>query len=218
MTCSTTMKPLILIGGGGHCKSVIEVAESVNRPIRGILDLPSEVGKEIAGYPVIGTDDTIPEYIDSCEYLVTIGFIKNPEKRIGLYSRIQNLGGTFATLIASTAHVSRHACIGPGSVVMHNAFVNTGAKIGNNVIINTFCNIEHDVVIGNHCHISTGTMVNGDCKIGDNCFIGSQSVIVNGIHIGKNIIIGAGSTVPADIETPGIYIGSPVCRKIQKEA
>lgn len=30
------MKPLILIGGGGHCQSVIEVAESSGRIIQGI--------------------------------------------------------------------------------------------------------------------------------------------------------------------------------------
>lgn len=34
------MRPLILVGGGGHCKSVIEAAESKGLVIGGILDLP----------------------------------------------------------------------------------------------------------------------------------------------------------------------------------
>ena len=83
-----------------------------------------------------------------------------------------------ATLVASTAHVSKYAVLGAGTVVMHQAFVNAGAVIGENVIINTFANIEHDAHIGNQCHISTGTMVNGDCVVGDNCFIGSNCNIV----------------------------------------
>ena len=55
------MKSLILIGGGGHCKSVIEVAESAGYEIKGILDMPDEVGKEVLpGHKVISTDDEIP--------------------------------------------------------------------------------------------------------------------------------------------------------------
>ena len=37
-------KNLILIGGGGHCKSVIDVAESAGYNILGILGMPEEVG------------------------------------------------------------------------------------------------------------------------------------------------------------------------------
>ena len=54
------MKPLVLIGGGGHCKSVIDVAESAGYQILGILDMPEDVGKEILSAKVIGTDDDIP--------------------------------------------------------------------------------------------------------------------------------------------------------------
>lgn len=46
------MRPLILVGGGGHCKSVIEAAESAGFTIKGILDLPEYV--VILDYPVIG--------------------------------------------------------------------------------------------------------------------------------------------------------------------
>ena len=37
---------IILIGGGGHCKSVIDIIETENKfQIAGILDLPEKVGK-----------------------------------------------------------------------------------------------------------------------------------------------------------------------------
>ncbi len=36
------MKPLILIGGGGHCKSVIDAAESAGYSILGVLDMPDK--------------------------------------------------------------------------------------------------------------------------------------------------------------------------------
>ena len=210
------MKSLILIGGGGHCKSVIEVAESAGYEIKGILDMPDEVGKEVLpGHKVIGTDDEIPQYVEECDFVITVGFIKNPALRIKLYNKVKVAGGRLATIIASTAHVSKYAELGEGTVIMHYAFVNAGAKIGDNCIINTFVNIEHDAEVGNQCHISTGTMVNGECKIGENCFIGSQSVCANCIEIASDIIVGAGSVVRKSIRVKGIYAGNPAILKIK---
>lgn len=202
-------KPLILVGGGGHCKSVIEAAESAGYSILGVLDMPEEVGKTILSTKVIGTDDDIPAYVDNAEFVITVGFIKNPATRIKLYNRVKETGGKLATIVASTAYVSNYAEIGEGTVVLHHAFVNAGAKVGKNVILNTFTNIEHDAEIGDQCHISTGTMVNGECKVGKNCFIGSQSVLANCITIGDDIIVGAGSLVRKTISEKGIYSGNP---------
>ena len=209
-------KNLILIGGGGHCKSVIDVAESAGYKILGILDRPEEVGKKVLAYEVIGIDDDIPQYIDKAEFVITVGFIKNPSLRIKLYNKVLEAGGKLATLVASTAYVSKYARIGQGTVVMHKSFVNAGAEIGENVIVNTFANIEHDTYIGNQCHISTGVMVNGDCKVSDNCFIGSQSVLSNSISICSDVVIGAGSFVRKSIFQAGIYSGNPAILKIRK--
>lgn len=212
-----TQKNLILIGGGGHCKSVIDVAESAGYNILGVLDMPKEVGKSILDYKVIGTDDDIPQYIDKTEFIITVGFIKNPAIRVRIYNKVKETGGKLATIVASTAHVSRYASLGDGTVVMHQAVVNAGAKVGDNCILNSFCNIEHDVVIGDQCHVSTGTMVNGDCKVGDRVFIGSQSVLANGISIGNDIIVGAGSVVRKSISEKGIYAGNPAIFKIMSK-
>lgn len=210
-------KNIILVGGGGHCKSVIDVAESAGYNILGILDMPEEVGKSVLNYKVLGTDEEIPQYTDKAEFIITVGFIKNPAIRIRIYNRIKEAGGKLATIIASTAHVSRYAALGEGTVVMHQAVVNAGANIGENCIINTFCNIEHDAVIGNQCHISTGTMVNGDCKVGDRVFIGSQSVLANGITVGEEIIVGAGSVVRKSISEKGVYAGNPAILKVKSK-
>lgn len=210
-------KNLILIGGGGHCKSVIDVAESTGYNILGVLDIPEEVGKSVLDYKVIGTDDDIPQYADKAAFIITIGFIKNPAIRVRIYNKVKTAGGNLTTIVASTAHVSRYATLGEGTVVMHHAVVNAGAQVGANCIINTFCNIEHDAVIGDQCHISTGTMVNGDCKVGERVFIGSQSVLANGITVGEDIIIGAGSVVRKSIAEKGVYAGNPAILKVKSK-
>lgn len=203
-------KNLILVGGGGHCKSVIEAAESAGYNILGVLDTPENVGKQVLAYSVIGTDDDIPLYVDKADFIITVGFIKNPAIRLRIYNRIKEAGGKLATIVASTAHVSKYATVGEGTVIMHQAFVNAGAQIGANCIINTFCNIEHDANVGTQSHISTGAMVNGDCKIGERVFVGSQSVLANGVEVGDDIIVGAGSLVRKSIKTPGLYSGNPL--------
>ena len=210
-------KNLILIGGGGHCKSVIDVAESAGYNILGVLDMPEEVGKSVLDYKVIGTDDDIPQYVDKAEFMITVGFIKNPAIRVRIYNKVKEAGGKLATIVASTAHVSRYAALGEGTVVMHQAVVNAVAQVGANCIINSFCNIEHDAVIGDQSHISTGTMVNGDCKVGERVFIGSQSVLANGITVGDDIVIGTGSVVRKSISEKGVYAGNPAILKIKSK-
>lgn len=188
-------KPLILVGGGGHCKSVIDVAESAGYSILGILDKPEAVGRQVLAYQVIGTDDDIPQYVNKAEFVITVGQIKSCALRHKISERIEEAGGKLATIIASDATVSKYATIGEGTVIHHKCVVNADAKIGKNCIINTMANIEHEVEIGDFCHISTGTMINGMTIVGDDTFIGSGSVLYNCIEVPRNSIIPAGTIV-----------------------
>ena len=202
-------RQLIMVGGGGHCRSLIEVAESAGYAVLGVLDLPENVGKEFLSTQVIGTDDDIPAYVDQAEFVIAVGSIKDPSTRIRLFEQVKAAGGKLATVVASTARVSKYATLGEGTVVMHHALVNAGAKVGSNVILNSFADIEHDSVIGDHCHVSTGAIVNGGCRVGSACFVGSGAVLVQGINVGEGIVIGAGSLVVGNISTKGLYAGNP---------
>lgn len=194
---------------------MIEAAESAGYAIKGILGVSSQVGEKVLGYTVIGTDNDIPSFVAECDFIVTLGFIKDPEIRISLHKNIEMVGGHLVTVIASTAHVSKYAELGAGTVVLHQACINAGAKIGKGCIINTFANIEHDAVIGDYCHISTGAMVNGGCKVGKHTFLGSQSVMVNGTCIPADCIIGAGLLIRKSISQRGVYAGTLVVLKIK---
>ncbi|MBD5163304.1 MAG: acetyltransferase [Bacteroidales bacterium] len=206
-------KPLILVGGGGHCKSVIDIAECAAREIKGILDLPDTVGSKCLSYEVIGTDDDIPKYASGCEFLITLGFIGDPQRRKVLSQLIRNGDGQLAILESPKAHISAYAQVGEGTVICHNVSVNADARIGRNCILNTACNIEHDVVLGDNVHVSTGAMLNGGVYVGSDVFIGSGAVICNGVHITDGCVIGAGCVVTKDIEQQGTYVGVPA-RKV----
>jgi len=207
-------KNLILIGGGGHCKSVMDAAYSAGHYILGVLDTLENVGKAILDVKIIGDDALISEYVDRALFVVTVGSIKNTDLRIRLHNRIINAGGKFATIIASTAYVSKFAIIGEGAVILHQSCINAEAKIGKGCIINTFANIDHESEIGDFSHISTGAMVNGGCKVGSSVFIGSQSVLAQCVSIADNSVISAGTFVSKNVIESGIYAGNPM-RKIR---
>jgi len=208
-------KNIVLIGGGGHCKSVIDVAESAGYTIFGVLDTKENVGKNILSYSIVGTDDDIVDYVDKALFLITVGQIKDATLRIKLHQKVIDAGGKFAVIIASTAYVSKYAKIGEGTIIMHRAVVNADAIIGKGCIINTFANIEHDAIVGDYCHISTGAMVNGNCVVGDGTFLGSQAVMVNGVSIVDGCVIAAGAMVRKNIITKGVYSDNPANLKIK---
>lgn len=188
-------KDIILIGGGGHCHSSIDVIEAEGKyKILGILDLPELVGSKIMDYEVIGTDDDIARFAGTVgNFLITVGQIKSHEKRKQLFERVKNAGGSLPVIISPFAYVSKSSEIGEGSIVMHHALINANVKIGMNCIINSKALIEHDSVIGNHCHISTGSIINGIVNVGDGVFFGSGAVSVQGSVIPANAFVKANS-------------------------
>jgi sugar O-acyltransferase (sialic acid O-acetyltransferase NeuD family) len=207
-------KKIILVGGGGHCISCIEVIESTEEyEICGILDVKEKVGKRVLDYFIIGTDLDIGKYVnDNFCFIVTAGHIKSPEVRKKLYDLIKKANGRVETVRANSAMISKYSFIGEGSIIMHSAIVNAGAQIGINCIINSNALIEHNVQIGNHSHISTMAAINGDCVIGERTFIGSHSVINQGVNIAHDVVLGSGSVVNKDILSAGTYAGNPFKR------
>ena len=167
------------------------------------------------GYPVIGTDDDLPELIKEYKnVLITVGQIQHPDIRIKLYNLIKGIGGKFPVIVSPNAYVSRSALIGEGTIVMHHSVVNAEAVIGANCILNTGALVEHEATVGDHCHISTYAILNGQCKVGSRTFVGSRTVLSNNTDIADDTLISAGSVVLRSLDQPGTYIGNPL-RKIR---
>ncbi len=196
------LEKIILVGGGGHCKSCIDVIEQQGEfQVAGIVDIEKKIGGFVLGYPIIEDDKHLPMLSEKYSYfLVILGQIKSSDIRVDLYKKIKAIKGKLPTIISPLSYVSKHADIEEGSIVMHHALVNAGARIGKNTIINTKAHIEHDVIIGNHCHISTGAVVNGGARIGNGVFLGSNTVVKHGIEIGENLIIQANTFVVNNIK------------------
>src|SRR3954468_15487989 len=104
---------IILIGGGGHCVSVIDVIEQEGRfQIAGIVDRKN-VGGRVLGYTIISSDDDLQHLAKEYNnFLITIGHVLSNEPRIRLFDELRKLGGKFPTIISPRAYVSKHASLG----------------------------------------------------------------------------------------------------------
>ena len=200
---------VIVIGAGGHAQSCIDVIESQGLfKIMGLIGNKYEVGKEVLGYSVIGTDEDLPMLAAKVtNAVIGLGQIASSDIRRKLFLDLKEFGFNLPTIISPKAYISKSAQIGCATIVMHHALVNTGVRIGENCIVNSKANIEHNSIIENDCHISTGALVNGDCLIGRGSFLGSGSVIKQGCRIGENSTIGMLASVRSDISANTLFIG-----------
>jgi sugar O-acyltransferase (sialic acid O-acetyltransferase NeuD family) len=202
------MKPeIILVGGGGHCASCIDVIEQEGRfRISGIVDLETNLHKKVLGYEIIATDNDLPGLFKEYPYfLVCVGQIQTASKRRELFHLIKNSNVTMPVVISPRAYVSQHAQVGEGTIVMHHAVINAGATVGVNCIVNTSAIIEHDAVIGNHSHIATAAVINGGAKAGSGVFIGSNAVCREMIVIEDECIVGCGARVVRNITSGSLF-------------
>ena len=126
------MKPLLLVGGGGHCRAAIDVIESTGCfVIQGIIQPNTDDITHVLGYPILGEDSDLPTLLlDTPCALVTVGQIKQSGLRQRLFETLQTLKAEFPILVSPKAYVSRHAGLAEGTLVMHGAIVNAAARIG----------------------------------------------------------------------------------------
>jgi sugar O-acyltransferase (sialic acid O-acetyltransferase NeuD family) len=205
------MEPIILIGGGGHCISCIDVLRLVGTyDIVGILDTSEKLGTIVSGIKVIGNDSEIPVLARRYKnFLITVGQIKSSENRLRIYNLVKLSGGILPIIISPKAYLSPKVSVEEGTIIMHNALINSEATIGKCCIINTGALIEHEAKVGDFCHISTQAIVNGQVTIGNYSFIGSNSVIANNVSLPEKIVIAAGACLLKSPEQPGTYFGNP---------
>lgn len=187
-----------LVGAGGHARVIADILLASGHPPAAFLD-DAPKHNYLFEIPVI-TGLELPEPTASVIIAVGDNFL-----RATLASRYS----TFAVAIHPLAQVSRHAEIGPGSVVMAGAVINAGARIGAHCIVNTHASIDHDCLIGDFAHVAPGVTLGGNVQVGEATMIGLGANVIHGLVIGAHTVIGAGSTVVGNVGDNVVALGSP---------
>ncbi|WP_286152667.1 acetyltransferase [Sporofaciens musculi] len=203
-------KRLVLLGGGGHCSSVLDAAQRMGMFDEIVItDCDMVAGTEFMGSRVVGTDDALLQLFQDGIRMafISMGSIKSTKLRKLLYRRAMDMGFDFPNIIDPSALVSEYAMLGKGIFVGKNSVINAGARVGDMAIINTGAIVEHGSSIGSFSHISVGAVVCGDSKIGNSVFVGANAAIIQGVKVGANSIVGAGSIVLKDAVPDSRIIG-----------
>ncbi|MGG7213289.1 acetyltransferase [Clostridium nigeriense] len=204
------MEKIVLIGAGGHCKSVLDsLLELRTYEVVGITDIKNDF--EVMGVKVIGSDDILENLFKSgvSNAFISLGSIGNTSIRRKIYNNLRDIGYNLPRIIDKTAIVSKYATLEDGVFVGKGAIINAGSYIGSNSIINSGSIVEHDCKIGKFVHVAPGVTMSGGASIGNDSHVGTGASIIQGISIGKNSIIGAGSVIVRNIEDNCKVYGNP---------
>ena len=207
-------KKLLLIGGGGHCRSVLDSILTLKiYDAIGIVDYSDE---PVNGISVVGKDEDLPHLKESgwTDAFITVGSVGNTDLRRRLYKIVKDEGFIIPSVIDPSAIIAKDAVINEGCFIGKGAIVNAGSKIGKTAIINTGAIIEHDCFVGDFAHISPGTVLCGQVVVGNDSHIGAGSVVRQQIEIGENALVGAGSVVVQNIPACVKAYGNP-CKVVE---
>lgn len=206
------MKKVILLGGGGHAKCVIDtIAAGKKYSPACVLDLTARVGESVLGVKIAGTDADLPALFRRGARLcaVTLGSTGDPARRIALWRKAEAAGYDFPAIVHPSAVVSGHAELGRGVYVGPCAVVNAGAVLGDGCIVNSSAIVEHDCRLGEFVHAAPGAVLCAGVRVGDRAHIGANATVVQGLKIGADTIVGAGSAVVKDLPARAVCVGIP---------
>lgn len=190
------MEDIVLLGFGGHAKSVVDTIEKQKQyHIVGFTDKSKD--KIYKGYRVIGDDDDLEKIFQSGvkNAFVTIGYLGDSDIRKQLYYRLRDIGYQVPAIIDDTAAIAEDAVIGEGTYVGKNAVINSDAAVGNMCIINTGAIVEHDCNVGDFSHIAVGAVICGMSKVGTETLVGANATILQCVEVGNKVKVGAGTVV-----------------------
>lgn len=203
---------ILLIGGGGHCASVLDsLLTNTTYSEIGIVDSTCDIGKHILGFPVIGCDDDLENlYAKGYHHaFVSLGSVGFPQKRISLFKKLREIGYFIPSIFDPSATISPNSSIEDGVFVGKNAVININARIKKGAIINSGAIVEHDCEVEEFTHIAPGCILCGGVQVGSKTHIGAGSIVRQNLRIGSNSMIGIGSIVLHDFGDNVTAYGNP---------
>ncbi len=193
---------IIIYGGGGHGRTLIELVQAQARyELVGIIDDQLPAGTELLGMPVLGGSSVLIDTFQQGIRLAVngVGGIGNPHTRWAVFEQLQTIGFGFPTVVHPTACVEKSAQLAAGVQVLAQAYVGTQARVGFGSVINAGAVLSHDVQTGRCTNFSPGALIAGNVVFGEFTQVGMGATVNLNLKIGANVRIGNGATVKKDV-------------------
>lgn len=204
-------RPIIILGVNGNCIDIAEAVEARDgMHVLGFLDDDPNLnpGMTVAGYPLLGRIDQAGAFPEA-HFVCGIGSPKSFRAKPGIIHRTGVPAERWATVVHPTCSVSRHAAIGPGSVLLSQVAVGARASIGAFCTVLQGCIISHDSVVGDFATLAGGVCLSGGCRIGSNAYVGCRAALREGMEVGARALVGMGSIVVKDVPPDAVVFGNP---------
>ncbi len=199
---------MIVYGGGGHGKSVIEAIRAMGtHEVIGIVDDGLAKGTQVLGLPVLGGAEELPGLLAQGIRLAAnaVGGIGDARSRVRVFHRLIEAGFAFPAVVHPTAVVEPSARLSPGVQIMPHAYVGSEAEIGFGAIVNTSAVVSHDCWLGAYANVSPGALLAGGARLGESALVGMGVTVNLGVTIGDGARVGNSAVVKKDVP-PGVIV------------
>lgn len=212
------MDKIIILGDGGHAKSLVDAIERSNKyEIVGYVINESINIDKNRQYPIVGNDSDLEKIFSQgvTKAAIGIGFLGKSNLRNRLYDKLKKIGFSFPVICDPSAVVSSDVVIEEGTFIGKGAILNASAHIGKMCIINTGAIIEHDCNVGEFSHIAVGSVLCGGVNIGCSSFVGANATVIQEKSIGNNCIIGAGEVARKNMDNDNMFINNRILSRMR---
>ena len=199
-------KRVIVIGAGGHGRSVAEAVLLLGRDeLVGFVDDGADTNAKVWTYPILGRTDSLNTLRAKADAVV-IG-IGNNTVREKLHAKVRGAGVELLHVIHPAAFVSPTATLGPGCAVMAGAVVGTEAHLGEGVIVNCGATVDHHCRIDAFGHLGVNACMAGCSVLGHRAWMQAGSALGYGVQVQASAVLAPGeahSTGPQTLRaSPG---------------
>lgn len=188
------MKKLLMVGSGGHGRSVAEVV-LINGEfvVAGFLDDDFPKLERVLDIPVLGKVTDFANWRNVADFaFVAIG---NNALRRRISVELRSAGFSLPSVIHPRAIISPTAELGDGSAIMAGAIVGTEACLGEGVIVNCAAVVDHHCRVDDFGHLGVGAAMAGGSVLGAEAWMQAGSVLGYGVVIETGRILVPGEAV-----------------------
>ncbi|WP_161958371.1 acetyltransferase [Ornithinimicrobium cavernae] len=203
------MKPLVIVGAGGHGREAHDIAVAVNEvnpsfELVGFLDDALSPGDPAAPHTatILGGIDWLESH--AVAFVPAVG---SPELRRLIVQRFPH--HEVADLIHPTATIGSHVSHGPGLIMAAGSRVTHAVTLGQHVHINVNSTISHDCRVGDFVTITPGVHLSGSVTLHDEVWMGIGSSAIQGVTVGARSVVGAGAAIIHDVPPDTTTVGVP---------
>ncbi len=200
---SVDLKPIVVIGGGGHASVLVDILRTQERNILAIV-CPDDISQRrvFSDIQHLKQDDDVLRFSPDEVLLVNgVGMLPKSKLKRNLNHYYLSHGYQFETVIADSAQVSSFAVIELGAQVFAGAIVQAGAIVGGYSVINSGAIIEHDCNIGRYNHIAPNATLCGQVTTQEDVYVGAGSTVIQNLTLEQSSIVGAGAIVTKNLSS-----------------